>query len=169
MKINILVAFLFFLSTVSCNTSTQENAAQQEQVADTLKQAPAAEAGEMESEHHEEEGAAPLSLNNGMKWKADDVTNQNVKTIRKVVSEFESKPNPALHDYHNAANKISEATNKLIADCKMTGPEHEALHQWLLPLIADTNKLLDTTDANDASKVFSEIKEWLNMYNHYFD
>jgi hypothetical protein len=51
----------------------------------------------------------------------------------------------------------------------MTGQEHEALHTWLLPLIGDTKKLLDSQEPTEAAKVYSGIKERLNLYNHYFD
>ena len=167
MKTKLFVAILFFYSVISCSTPTQENTSQQNQVADTVKQGPVTDVGEKENE--EEDGTSPLSLNNGMKWKADDVTNENVKAIKKIESEFENKSGPVLHDYHNTATKIIEATNKLLADCKMSGPEHEALHKWLLPLIGDTKKLLGSQDSADAAKIFSEIKERLNIYNHYFD
>jgi hypothetical protein len=170
MNSKLAVTILFLFSVISCSTSTQENAIQPEPAADTLKQAPVSEAGETESAHHdEEEAVVPLSLNNGMKWKADDPTNENVKAIRKVVSNFESKQNLMLHDYHNASQEINNAINTLLTGCKMTGAEHEALHQWLLPLIDNTKKLLDSKEAEESAKIFSAIKEQLNLYNHYFD
>lgn len=50
----------------------------------------------------------------------------------------------------------------------MSGPEHEALHHWLEPLINESNTLISITDTTLAKNTFDKIDKHLDVYRYYF-
>src|SRR6476620_7236292 len=61
----------------------------------------------------------------GEKWKADDVTKKNVAAMQQVVndSKYASKENGK-----ELYARMQSGVDTLIAQCKMQGAAHEALH-----------------------------------------
>lgn len=147
------IAAIFFIS--ACGPANTQNGNIGE-VKDSVKQ--------IEEHHHEGDGIS-LTLNNGVKWKADSITNANVSVLINIVI----KNNPvSLDDYHTTAQLIKEGVNKLLQDCKMQGPDHEALHHWLVPLLEKNKELGKSTSIEEAGKIFAEEKEHLGIYQNYF-
>ncbi|MBY0349048.1 MAG: hypothetical protein GTN67_14760 [Hydrotalea flava] len=56
----------------------------------------------------------------------------------------------------------------MIQECRMSGPEHEALHHWLEPLINESNTLISITDTTLAKNTFDKIDKHLDVYRYYF-
>jgi len=93
-----------------------------------------------ESEH-EEVNASRLSLNNGEKWQTDESTRIHVSRLMDSLHAFNEKTNMD-HDAYNAfAVSMQKEMDNLIKDCKMKGPDHEALHLWLHPVLQDIKNL----------------------------
>ncbi|MEO7263318.1 MAG: hypothetical protein ABIW38_00330 [Ferruginibacter sp.] len=116
--------------------------------------------------HHEHEAAAGLSLNNGAKWKADSSTNKNVKDLYNVIADA----NPVmLEDYQKAGKSIQAGINKMISECRMQGPDHDALHQWLEPLMEENKKLSEVTTIEKGKQAFGMIRKHFENYSEYFD
>jgi len=126
-----------------------------------------AEPGEHVSQVQDETTA--LSLNNGTKWKADSITNNNVSDLRGIVDNFRKKPSHSANDYQTLSTDLNNALNKMIQQCKMTGPDHEALHHWLGPILKGTNELKNITDTTIAASTFKSIDTRLDVYNNYFE
>ena len=74
-----------------------------------------------------------LTLNNGQKWKADAPTNENVVDMRTIVQNFSAVPHTDLSDYQILNSDLQKGVDKMIQECKMKGPDHDALHLWLEP------------------------------------
>ena len=113
----------------------------------------------VETEEHDSHGQAQsteLSLNNGAKWKADSITNRNVIDLRTIADNFRIQPFPSLNEYQILSNDLNNALNKMIQECKMTGPDHEALHHWG-PILKETDQLKKIADTAIARKTFKNI------------
>ncbi|RTL51558.1 MAG: hypothetical protein EKK39_08100 [Sphingobacteriales bacterium] len=78
-------------------------------------------------------------MNNGAKWKADSITNRNLRDLRNIADNFKILPNPSLKEYQILGKDLTNGLNKMIQECRMSGPEHEALSHWLEPLINESN------------------------------
>jgi len=115
-------------------------------------------------EGHEDAGA--LVLHNGAKWKADASTTKNVSELFNVIADA----NPvSLEDYHKTGKTIENGIELMISDCRMKGPDHEALHHWLEPLMEQNNKLLEVKTAEEGKEVFAVIRKQIEIYNDYFE
>lgn len=117
------------------------------------------------------EGAFPekLVLNNGRKWKVDASTDNNVKHLQEILEEFTTRNAQPLPAYKKLQEDLEQGINKMISECKMTGPDHEALHKWLEPLIAQVGHLKGVQTAAEAASAFKAIDNQANIYNQYFE
>ncbi|HTN08545.1 hypothetical protein [Agriterribacter sp.] len=120
------------------------------------------------SDVHEHEEAT-LTLNNGQKWKADAATNENVVAMRTIVQNFSAEPHTGLSDYRILDGDLQKGLDKMIQDCKMQGPDHDALHLWLEPLLKGVSELKKAGDIASAEKTFHAIDERLGLYTQYFE
>jgi hypothetical protein len=106
-----------------------------------------------------------LVLNNGEKWKADSITNANVAIIESIISN--NKP-VSLEDYLKAAGEIKQSLNKLIKDCRMKGPDHDALHHWLEPFLATHKQLSEVKTVEEAQAIYKELDAQIRVYPEFF-
>jgi len=120
-----------------------------------------------EAEHdHEHKVVTELSLNNGAKWKADSSTNKNVLALRSV-SEA-AKP-VTVEDYRKTGEDLEQGIKKMISECRMQGPDHDALHHWLEPLMEESKKLLEVTTAEKGKDMLGMIRKQIENYSAYFE
>lgn len=106
-----------------------------------------------------------LALNDGAKWKADSATNNNVAVLKTIVARVKTG-DPG---YKQTADELQQGLNKMIAECKMKGPDHDALHKWLEPLIEKIKVLKNETAVEKADTIFKEIEEHINLFTQYFE
>ncbi|HEX6848421.1 MAG TPA: hypothetical protein VF144_15665, partial [Chitinophagaceae bacterium] len=59
--------------------------------------------------------------------------------------------------------------DKMISECKMKGPDHDALHKWLESLISEVSKLKRTTSEQEAAEIIKETDKHLKLYAQYFE
>jgi hypothetical protein len=126
-------------------------------------------AGEDHASHEEAVVDTQLSLNNGIKWKADSITNHNVVYLKTIADNFRIKPFPSVNDYQLLGTDLNNGVNKMIQECKMTGPDHDALHKWLEPVIKETNQLKTVTDTSVAKNTFISIDKRIDAYHNFFE
>lgn len=110
-----------------------------------------------------------LTLNNGSKWKADSITNHNVMNLKTTADNFRIKPFPSATDYQLVGNDLNAGVNKLIGDCKMSGPDHDALHHWLEPVLRESNDLKSSKDTAAARATFESLDKRIDDYHKYFE
>lgn len=146
----ILAAVLF----AACHSSeNKETKSQTEQATETDTQ-------------HEHESATGLSLNNGVKWKADSSTNKNVLDLYNLIADA----NPVILDDYQKTGKILQTNiNKMISECRMQGADHDALHQWLEPLMEMNRKMTDVASADEGKGLFGMIRKHIEKYSDYFE
>ncbi len=126
-------------------------------------------AASLHSCHHHGDAGETLALNNGKKWNADDVTAANVAALQNVLTEFSAKNETGLDAYRGAAQQLQQAANKLISDCRMKGPDHEALHLWLVPLLDQIKNLKNAADEKQAAEVYGQIENQMKQFNNFFE
>jgi hypothetical protein len=110
-----------------------------------------------------------MAFNNGVKWKADSITNHNVILLKNTADMFRVKPFPALATYQLLGSDLSGDVNTMIQQCKMKGDAHEALHKWLSPILSQSNQLKNVTDTAVARKVFDNVGRRIDAYYQYFE
>jgi hypothetical protein len=51
----------------------------------------------------------------------------------------------------------------------MTGPDHEALHHWLEPILNDTKELKNVKDTAAGRSIFRSLDKKIDSYKTYFE
>lgn len=149
-----LLTILFASSLLlACNTANEKET--------TKTTKPAVENHDEQTDH-----ATLLSLNNGVKWKADSTTVLNVDFLQKIISGAKKE---SLEDFSKTANGLQEGLNKMVSECKMKGADHEALHHWLEPLMDKVKELKIANNVETASTISNEIEKQINLFSQYFE
>ena len=120
-------------------------------------------------EHHGEAPNEKLELNNGAKWKADSTTNKNVNGLKFILTKFDKGSDRSLSAYKKAQSDLQQGIDKMIAECKMEGPDHLALHKWLEPLIDRVTALKQAPTEAVAAENFKAIQAQVALYDQYFE
>ena len=118
---------------------------------------------------HHESNTEKLQLNNEAKWKADSVTNNNVKELKAILGEFDKGGDKTLPGYHKAGKELQKGIAKMINECRMKGADHDELHKWLQPLLQDANELSKSSATTGAAEILENINSQLNLYYQYFE
>lgn len=109
-----------------------------------------------------------LMLNNGAKWKADQATITNVNRLKNIVKHAYSKTTRSLKDHQATTKALQEGLDRMIQECRLKGPNHQALHKWLEPLMAKINQLEHAGDAASMEILIQKIKAQLDLFDRYF-
>ena len=150
--------------SITLFAACHHQAAESEKTSDTT---PAAATETREGEHHET--ATPLLLNHGAKWQADENTRSHVAQLQAKDDRFSQTARPALSGYKAFADTMQQELNALIKDCKMKGPEHEALHQWLAPVVKEVKNMQTAPTEATARQAKEKLTKHLQQFNQYFN
>lgn len=148
------VALLVLMACNSPEGEKKENKEnhQQSEMKDVQKQ----------SNRAHEETANKVQLDNGKKWKANPETIMGINNMITIVQNgIAGKTELAkLHD-------TLQIEFKTIFDkCTMTGESHNQLHNYLIPLKGQLEKL--TTGSMEV-EVLKEMQEYLLTFKNYFE
>jgi phage shock protein A len=121
-----------------------------------------------EGQHHEE-AASGLMLNNGVKWKADESTSRHVQMLRETLGGFSAGDSKLLEDYLNTGAALQKTIESLVQGCSMQGPDHDALHLWLEPLMQKVDKLKTAADLSQAVSSYEEVNSQVNLFEKFFE
>lgn len=116
----------------------------------------------------DKEHIAELSLNNGAKWKTDESTRIHAFKLNSILDLFSKMGADDIDSYKLLADDLLEELNGLIADCKMKGPEHEALHTWLEPVLKEVSDLKKITSAEQGKEGAEKLANKFREFNEYF-
>lgn len=117
------------------------------------------------SHHHSD---SKMTLNNGQKWKADEVLSRNMNSIHDDLHGLMKKE--AAHkvrseDYEQFHNKVQKATEEIITKCQMS-PEMDATYHVILEEVLAANEdLKDSKKQKNATKRFAKA---FHLYDQYF-
>ena len=107
---------------------------------------------------------ATISMDSGIKWKADEVTKKNVNAKMQVVKEpTYAEAGKRLQLYTNLQAK----TDVLVKECRMKGADHDALHTWLEKVLKDLKELKQ--EDNEYREVFTTLKKDISTFYQSFE
>ncbi len=121
---------------------------------------------ESEDSHHHSAHEGPLQLNNGEKWAADEHTVAVVGDMKMELSDFQKA---GQQNYNALVDSLTRQLDTLVAGCTMTGPAHDELHKWLVPLTGSLKGLRSAQDASDAGDEVREIEKSLEAFDRFFE
>lgn len=159
MRLKLAICVLLAFSFAACN-QTQKNEQQTSAMED--------HANHDEHDGHQHSHAA-LSLNNGEKWASDISTRAHATAMIEKSEAFTKSEKTAISDYQNLANEMQVELNKLVADCKMDGPDHDALHLWLEPVVAEMKSLKEVQSEEEGKAHAEKLNTNLQEFNKYFN
>lgn len=122
-----------------------------------------------EIEHYDVANLKELALNNGAKWQTDQSTNKHAAALNVIADSFEKNSNINLDSYHEFADTVQKELQQLINDCSMKGPEHDALHLWLEPLLTDVKNLKNCDNPEEAKIASASLIKDVRKYNQFFN
>lgn len=133
---------------------------------------PSAEAPEekMENETSQyinEEGV--VQTNDGAKWTANKETNDGIQKMKGQIYAFNDLGlGVDSLNYNDLSRGLHNTLKGIFEQCNMTGPAHDELHDYLLPLLGNIRKL-GNVSGNEAQALLDEIENHLNTYEQYFE
>lgn len=110
-----------------------------------------------------------LSLNNGVKWKADESTRTHAAKLNAEIAAFNKLQTTDKEQYQAFGSKMQIELNGLLKDCRMMGAEHEALHSWLEPVLERVNELKVAGSASQGAATVQELTAEVQKFNQYFN
>lgn len=119
----------------------------------------------MMMDHHGDENAKPVMLNNGEKWEANPETTEQIKKMIALTDTFPALPTAA--DYSALKTKLETEFQLVFQKCTMTGEAHTQLHNYLIPLKGMIEEL-GSDNLAAAAQAFDHIKQHLGKYENYF-
>ena len=157
MKKTLFTAILVASATVFYSCDDQEKEAKPEEVkTEKVEKA--------EKPHHEADGV--LSLNEGKKWMANPETTTGVNNIIVLMDGF-SEPE-SVEGYKALTKSIKSEFSNIFKLCTMTGPAHDQLHNFLIP-IKDSFKGLSSDDLETCKTTYGELRSHMDEYDKFFE
>ena len=143
---NKILFILSFLLIACSNNKTKDNASHKDQ-------------------HEESEvTSTSLKLNNGAKWKSDDATRKNVAAISKIINDSSRDVN----NQPQLVKLIQARIDTLVMQCKMKGPEHDALHVWLNQVLHNLKELKESGEG-EYEKSYAALKKDVDGFYDFFE
>lgn len=123
---------------------------------------------EHEADQHEEH-TGKLSLNNGAKWQTDESTRTHAVKLNADIGAFNAKADADISAFQSFAGDMQKELNSLVSDCKMKGPNHDALHLWLEPVLQDVSNLKKVTTIEEGKLGTEKLTNDVKKFNQYFN
>lgn len=119
---------------------------------------------EREHEQHDTSATA-LQLNNGARWKTDEATRRNVAEMVKLINDSSNigKENIAQLSQH-----LQTRIDSLVQECKMKGPDHDALHIWLEQVLHDLKRVKKEANG-DYQTSYAALKQDIERFYVFFE
>ncbi len=101
------------------------------------------------------------------KWKANLETTQGIESMMEMVGSFTGKDADLKH-CAKLKQVLLATFNRILQQCTMQGPAHDALHEYLMPLKEKIDGL-SITDTEECLQNVRQISEYLSTYYEKFE
>ncbi|MBL7908009.1 MAG: hypothetical protein JNK36_06060 [Bacteroidia bacterium] len=145
------------LVLIACNNQEEEKEVNH----DNHQKAEMKDEQKADKEEHEET-AGKVQLDNGKKWKANAETITGISNMSSLVQNGIAGKIDAVKLYDSLQVEFKTIFDK----CTMTGESHNQLHNYLLPLKGQLDKL---KAGNLEIEILEEIQEHLLTFKNYFE
>ena len=105
-----------------------------------------------------------LQLNKGAKWKADEATRKNVAAFVTVIND---SSNMGRTNLAQLTKQLQIRIDTLVQQCKMKGPDHDALHVWLEQVLHDLQNVKGGD--HDYQKSYAALKRDVESFYVFFE
>ncbi|MBT8385433.1 MAG: hypothetical protein KJO83_06960 [Bacteroidia bacterium] len=163
MKRTLILITLFSLVFTSCNKSVKKD---QNDSSPMVEYENLQEKSQDNTYNLSNDWVNDIELDNNSKWQANVESTQGVNAMLDLIKKSDLK---TIEDYYALGVKLNEEKNTIIKECTMTGPSHDNLHIFLLPLVEKIDYLSTATTKDEASKIMASIIANLNAYKNYFN
>jgi len=146
-----------FLVLIACNSQDRDKKVNHEN-----HQQPEMKDEQKENKDNHEETVGKVQLDNGTKWKA------NVETITGIsnMSSFVQTGIAGKMDASKLVDSLQVEFKTIFDKCTMTGESHNQLHNFLIPIKGQLEKL---KAGNTDAKILKEMQEYLLTFKNYFE
>lgn len=145
------------LVLIACNS--QED--QKEENHDNHQKAEMKDEQKDNKEEHEET-AGKVQLDNGKKWKANAETITGISNMSSLVQNGIAGKIEAVKLYDSLQAEFKTIFDK----CTMTGESHNQLHNYLIPIKGQLEKL---KAGKTYEEILKEMQEYLLTFKNYFE
>ena len=114
------------------------------------------------SEQQMEEAVGKVQLDNGKKWKANAETITGINHMSSLVQNGIDRKIEAVKLYDSLKVEFKTIFDK----CTMTGESHNQLHNYLIPIKGQLEKL---KAGNNDAEILKEMQEYLLIFKNYFE
>lgn len=112
-------------------------------------------------DHHGEAQAGNVKTDNGKKWKANTETTEGIHQMIALIEQQEQ----GRISIAELRQGLDKEFNEVLQQCTMTGEAHNQLHNYLLPLKEQYERL----DENSGKEPVKAVKDYLHTYGSYFE
>lgn len=130
----------------------------------------------LSAEEKHDHGAAPavqeLQLNNGKKWETDAPLRTGMSKLKDVVaSRLDEIHNGKMTkaQYTELAAKITEQTEFIFKNCKLSPKADAQLHMILVPILDGTRAMKEAEPAAEREQGAVKVVKALSQYPKYFN
>ena len=153
-KFKYLIPVMLF-GLLACNSESGESGHNHHNKAEANKE-------QADSSHQHDEGQEAVQLDNGKKWKANAETISGVSDMTTIVQQgIAGKIGDA-----KLRDSLQVAFKTIFDKCTMTGESHNQLHNFLLPLKGQLDKL---KAGSSEMEILEEMLEHLSTFKNYFE
>ena len=99
-------------------------------------------------------------------WKVNRATNTGVANMVQLLNSFQNTDD--IKAYANLHKQLDDEVLTIFTKCNMKGEGHNQLHNFLLPLYEDIEKLKNG-DLNGCQETFIRLRKRLAIYPLYFE
>lgn len=107
-----------------------------------------------------------VELNDGSKWAANPETTAGIQKMSVLLNQFQ--PSDDVSDYEKLSEELNVVFKEIFAQCTMTGPAHDQLHNYLLPMLGIMKKM-KSDDLQLCKESFTKMDDRLREYPVYFE
>lgn len=115
-------------------------------------------------QHHGKDSA--VLLDNGNRWQANPETTTGIADMQAIVAKYEDKMADAA-SRKSLRGELETTFQAIFKACTMTGPAHDQLHNYLLPM-KDLMKKVESENADESAQALSQLKQHLAEYQTFF-
>ena len=112
--------------------------------------------------NEQEPSTVEVPFNQGKKWRADSATRSNVAAMLQVLSDSSGAYGQDSKALYAA---LRRQIDKLVQQCTMQGPAHDALHVWLEKVLKDMKEWKEAGDGD----TFAILKKDVADFDRFFE
>ena len=117
---------------------------------------------QMDNKGEHEETAAKVQLDNGKKWKANPETIKGINNMSSLVQNGIT----GKVEVEKVYDSLQVEFKTIFAKCTMKGESHNQLHNFLIPIKGQLEKL--KAESKDA-EILKEMQGYLLTFENYFE